>query len=646
MKADWTRKTHVAKKHYCKVNMQQGRVQIDADWNEQVDIEDYLHRTYLTDLVGNSGAPKGNDGFEIIANDSKIGYKITRGNYYVDGILCQNEQKIEVTDQPDLQPLYFNWDSMVKSKEGIRRFIDFLKRTFYEFDLKLGDLEPIDIEIKDNTTQILKVGKSVVISLDTKANKATLKINGQAVYEFIARSDPLEIGYTPAMPTVPGIYVVYLDVWERHITFLDDPAIREKALGGPDTATRTKIVWQVKLVHLKSTEKVDLENCDCGVNFKPPKALGSLYARVKPVIPVEGSCETVLEHGYAGIENQLYRVEIHTGGQANDKATFKWSRDNGVVVVGLIGIDSTNNKIVVSDTGKNSKLGFAPLQWIEITDDHHELWGIRGTLVRLKEVKDNVLFFDFNTIIGDAPTNENFPVGSNPKVRRWDSAGEIEVQVLAENEGYIGLEDGIEVKFGKKGTYNTGNYWLIPARIAARAEIGDVEWPKDENGPLSLPPEGITHHLCPLALLKYRVKGSPELELRDCRKLFTPMTVFSVNTGTVGIKYNLDDNSDKGAFGPFYHYLQSLCCPPAIILGLVSEKVSDKPPKHETQVKYMEDYRLKGINFKAVDIGLHTFGIALDTDATTPQTRQGSIVLRWWAIPGQEQIYQSNQIKS
>ena len=43
------------------------------------------------------------------------------------------------------------------------------------------------------------------------------------------------------------IYLVYLDVWERHLTSLDDEDIRESALGGPDTATRTKIVWQAKL---------------------------------------------------------------------------------------------------------------------------------------------------------------------------------------------------------------------------------------------------------------------------------------------------------------------------------------------------------------------------------------------------------------
>ena len=50
--------------------------------------------------------------------------------------------------------------------------------------------------------------------------------------------------------TQAGIYVAYLDVWERLITALDNPAIRESALGGTDTSVRTKLVWQLKLASL------------------------------------------------------------------------------------------------------------------------------------------------------------------------------------------------------------------------------------------------------------------------------------------------------------------------------------------------------------------------------------------------------------
>jgi Family of unknown function (DUF6519) len=85
--------------------MQQGRVQIDADWNEQIDIIDYYHRTSLIDIIGRSGAPTENAGFEITSssNTNTFGnYKIGAGRYYVDGILIENEVDIDASDQPDL----------------------------------------------------------------------------------------------------------------------------------------------------------------------------------------------------------------------------------------------------------------------------------------------------------------------------------------------------------------------------------------------------------------------------------------------------------------------------------------------------------------------------------------------------------------
>ena len=39
-----------------------------------------------------------------------------------------------------------------------------------------------------------------------------------------------------------GDHLVYLDVWQRVIRYVEDPDIREVALGGPDTTVRTKLV--------------------------------------------------------------------------------------------------------------------------------------------------------------------------------------------------------------------------------------------------------------------------------------------------------------------------------------------------------------------------------------------------------------------
>ncbi len=52
MKADITRSTFRQFRHYRGVRMQQGRVQLDSDWNEQLDIEEHLSRTETRDVIG------------------------------------------------------------------------------------------------------------------------------------------------------------------------------------------------------------------------------------------------------------------------------------------------------------------------------------------------------------------------------------------------------------------------------------------------------------------------------------------------------------------------------------------------------------------------------------------------------------------
>ncbi len=49
-------------------------------------------------------------------------------------------------------------------------------------------------------------------------------------------------------PQGHGAYLAVLDVWERIVDPLEDPSLLEVALGGVDTAARTKTVWQVRLV--------------------------------------------------------------------------------------------------------------------------------------------------------------------------------------------------------------------------------------------------------------------------------------------------------------------------------------------------------------------------------------------------------------
>ncbi len=89
MPGDYTRFTFDPRRHFSKVLMQQGRVQLDADWNELVELLDRRRRAETADLVGRTGVPfETPDGFRIAIAGSSL--TIGRGRMYVDGLLAEN----------------------------------------------------------------------------------------------------------------------------------------------------------------------------------------------------------------------------------------------------------------------------------------------------------------------------------------------------------------------------------------------------------------------------------------------------------------------------------------------------------------------------------------------------------------------------
>src|SRR5207249_3577249 len=95
MKADLTRNTFDPLKHFTRVLMQQGRVQLDADWNEQAAILLRYLQALAADLIGPQGGPAGNLGFGITTYPPSApvpmpqDFQVGLGIYYVDGIRCE-----------------------------------------------------------------------------------------------------------------------------------------------------------------------------------------------------------------------------------------------------------------------------------------------------------------------------------------------------------------------------------------------------------------------------------------------------------------------------------------------------------------------------------------------------------------------------
>ena len=103
MKGDFSRETFNKRKHYASVLMQQGRVQVDADWNEQQAITQHRQQTEAADIIGPCGYPQGSSGFFLKATPDDKDLVISPGRLYVDGILCELEEATAVSIDEILQ---------------------------------------------------------------------------------------------------------------------------------------------------------------------------------------------------------------------------------------------------------------------------------------------------------------------------------------------------------------------------------------------------------------------------------------------------------------------------------------------------------------------------------------------------------------
>ena len=97
-------------------------------------------------------------------------------------------------------------------------------------------------------------------------------------------------------------------------------------------------------------------------------------------------------------------------------------------------------------------------------------------------------------------------------VRRWEGGAPV---IIALNQ-VLKLERGIEITLAPAtGHADVGDYWLIPARSLSAA----IEWPVDaaRNGAAALPPHGIAHAYCPLAIVQKTDAGWAVKD--DCRPI-------------------------------------------------------------------------------------------------------------------------------
>jgi hypothetical protein len=464
------------------VVMQQGRVQLDSDWNEWLAELSRRIQAGTLDTMGRAVYPATTPyAFLITASASGGTNTLTvgPGRMYVDGLLAENHG----------DPNAAQWDPALAELSG-------------------SPQPPPATET--------------------------------AAIDFTKQP------YMPAGTTLPpgsGPFLAYLDVWIRELSYLEDPDLIDKAVG-VDTTGRLQTVWQVKLFDLANSPGASCNSDISG--WPPPPSAGllttgtALAAPSGPCCLTSGAAYTGMENQFYRVE--IHQPGTPVSGATPPSplpagtATFKWSRDNASVMTSVSSIANVQNsqgdpasQLAVQSLGRDQVLGFAPGNWIEILDDDLEFAGLPGELHQIDSVDYSAKTITLATTLGAQFNPGDTDPNVHTRIQRWDQSGKIyekdgttvwwdldtqggDIPVPPVGTSLM-LENGIIVSFDLDaaitlGAFRTGDFWTFAARTAD----GSIEILQDAR------PRGIHHHYARLSIVTFPNSAT------DCRTKWPPST--------------------------------------------------------------------------------------------------------------------------
>ena len=289
---------------------QQGRVLLDADWNEQAQIQLHLLRTLARDLLGPCWAAGGGFALTTSTTDAKgtvkplplTDWQLAPGHFYVDGILCENDSVCTLAAQPYAPtPDY----GVADGRSGFENPPDGFALWLDVWERHLSAVEAPSL-------------------------------------------DDVALGGIDTCSRAEVVWQLRLIDQVHAEQQLDDVtgALNVRLAASTDTAAKAAIKKQIGEV---DALRASLGDGGANRNDDPCTLVGQLLdardryagprmrAQLAPAESDSDPCVIAADARYRGCENQLYRVEIHQGGLAGSAdapgpACFKWSRENGSVV--------------------------------------------------------------------------------------------------------------------------------------------------------------------------------------------------------------------------------------------------------------------------------------------------------------------------
>jgi hypothetical protein len=307
---------------------------------------------------------------------------------------------------------------------------------------------------------------------------------------------------------------VYLFLREQEVSAAEDSALREVALGGPDTAQRLRLLQRVVRMGTNGKDCEDaLEEAmkrwaDEGLLFDPHTMMLESTARLKASYDnlniAPDLCEPEAHGGYLEADNQLIRVQV------TDAGKLVWGFDNASFLYRVKVIDD-----------QTLELESTPV------DSHH--FPLAGQAV---EVLRTAVVLDAGDYVA-SHTGIVMTLGASyvPDTRRItlpaalpaeyldaDETPQVFLRVWQEEADFVAGtavdlgQTGLQVTLTGGAPFHAGDYWMIAVRPSTPTEVYPQRYLESPQ-----PPEGPRLWVCPLAVLDW---DNDPIVVSDCREHF------------------------------------------------------------------------------------------------------------------------------
>lgn len=493
MKGDFSRFSFDSKKHYRAVLMQQGRLQLDSDWNEQVQIIEHRYNAFFRSMVGRSGTPK--DARmkllpPLILANSVLGSRAqdTSSDIKLVSPASDLESKLQDTSSgSDLKkvssilgtvsgvnPSSGSDITQVSSGSGLTHLTHESLGSHNTHELSGFDSTQVSVDLGHASDVHFTDPASAVLRNSFQLTKGVYYIDGL----FIENDAAIALN----LPQAAGEYLCYLDAWTREVSAAEDASLIDPGIG-LETTARLKTEWKVRYQSADQSIKDNLDKFGIGEWPINEKLTGDWW---------RGLSTGKLKLDKLNVDfndNRLYRVEVHDDGSGT---RFKWSADNASVCAEATAADAENT-YKLTNNGANIEDAFRGAAWIELC-----VPGETGLLLDTSasgvRFENGVLSFPSGAGYAFARMGEK-----NFIIRRWDG---VFTEKDTGKDNSLTRELGVAFVAESGKFYRSGDYWLILIRE------GKIEnWKTNE----SKLPDGVEHHFAALGIIKIAGTGTEEI---------------------------------------------------------------------------------------------------------------------------------------